>query len=253
VIDASDVFRGPRSRLMRSIAPLRPGGNWITTAVAWQCNSLIEGAMYSVVVRSTNSGGISSRLQQDAGGKSSSDADYARFASVVLPHLDAAYNLAYWLTRNRTDAEDIVQDTSLRAFTAIRGFTGGSARAWTLCIVRIPPAPGSARTIRRKCLLSMICKRSKLRTPSLEDPEAGTPGDGAIAKTDAAQLCAAIAALPLPFRETLVLRDVEGLDYREIAEATVACFTDKDAVSKLKTPNVGNAQDMGAVARNAFL
>src|ERR1700752_4477947 len=62
--------------------------------------------------------------------------DNALFAGVVMPHLDAAYNLAYWLTRNRTDAEDVVQDASLRAFRGIRGFAGGSARAWVLSIVR---------------------------------------------------------------------------------------------------------------------
>jgi DNA-directed RNA polymerase specialized sigma24 family protein len=62
--------------------------------------------------------------------------DSALFAGVVMPHLDAAYNLAYWLTRNRTDAEDVVQDASLRAFRGIRGFVGGSARAWVLRIVR---------------------------------------------------------------------------------------------------------------------
>jgi hypothetical protein len=147
---------------------LRPGGNWITTAVALQCNLLIEGAMYSVVVRSTNSGAISSRSQQDAGGKSNSNDDYACFASVVLPHLDAAFNLAYWLTRNRTDAEDIVQDTSLRSFTAIRGFAGGSARAWTLCIVRNTACSWLRKNHPTQCLSSMIWKWSKLCTPSLE-------------------------------------------------------------------------------------
>ena len=62
--------------------------------------------------------------------------DNARFRSVVMPHIDAAYNLAHWLTGNRTDAEDVVQDASLRAFRAIRGYAGGSARAWLLSIVR---------------------------------------------------------------------------------------------------------------------
>src|SRR5580700_11622146 len=68
-------------------------------------------------------------------GRSASD-DGACFGSVVLPHLDAAYNLAHWLTGNRADAEDVVQEASLRAFRAIRGFAGGSARAWVLSIVR---------------------------------------------------------------------------------------------------------------------
>jgi DNA-directed RNA polymerase specialized sigma24 family protein len=62
--------------------------------------------------------------------------DNARFANVVMPHIDEAYRLAHWLTGNRTDAEDVVQDASLRAFRSIRGFAGGSARAWLLSIAR---------------------------------------------------------------------------------------------------------------------
>src|ERR1700751_6077960 len=62
--------------------------------------------------------------------------DNARFRSVVMPHIDDAYRLARWLTGNRTDAEDVVQDASLRAFRAIREFAGGSSRAWVLSIVR---------------------------------------------------------------------------------------------------------------------
>ncbi|MGB8893820.1 MAG: sigma factor, partial [Pseudolabrys sp.] len=62
--------------------------------------------------------------------------DNARFRSVVMPHIDDAYRLAHWLTGNRTDAEDVVQDASLRAFRAIREFAGGSARSWLLTIVR---------------------------------------------------------------------------------------------------------------------
>jgi Sigma-70 region 2 len=62
--------------------------------------------------------------------------DNARFANVVMPYIDDAYRLAHWLTGNSTDAEDVVQDASLRAFRAIRGYAGGSARAWLLSIVR---------------------------------------------------------------------------------------------------------------------
>ena len=62
--------------------------------------------------------------------------DNARFADVVMPHIDDAYRLAHWLTGNSTDAEDVVQDASLRAFRAVQGYAGGSARAWLLNIVR---------------------------------------------------------------------------------------------------------------------
>jgi RNA polymerase sigma factor (sigma-70 family) len=146
--------------------------------------------------------------------------DNALFASVVMPHLDAAYNLAHWLTGNRTDAEDVVQDASLRAFRAIRGFAGGSARAWVLSIVR-----NTAYSWLRKNRPAAIVTVKDLETveaahAKLGDPDADTPEAALIAKTDAAQLRAAIAALPTPFRETLVLRDIEGLDYREIGQAT---------------------------------
>src|SRR5258708_37362644 len=62
--------------------------------------------------------------------------DNARFRSVVMPHIDDAYRLAHWVTGNRTDAEDVVQDASLRAFRALREFAGGRARSWLLSIVR---------------------------------------------------------------------------------------------------------------------
>ena len=146
--------------------------------------------------------------------------DNARFASVVMPHLDAAYNLAYWLVRNRTDAEDVVQDASLRAFRAIRGFAGGSARAWVLSIVR-----NTAYSWLRKNRPAAVVTVDDLEAVELAqanpgDPEAATPEATLLAKIDAERLRAAIAALPAPFRETLVLRDIEGLDYREIAQAT---------------------------------
>ena len=136
------------------------------------------------------------------------------------PHLDAAYSLAHWLTGNRADAEDVVQDASLRAFRAIRGFAGGSARAWVLRIVR-----NSAYSWLRKNRPATVFTVEDLEAVEAAhakpgDPDAETPEAALIAKSNAQQIRAAIAALPTPFRETLVLRDIEGLDYREIAEAT---------------------------------
>jgi len=146
--------------------------------------------------------------------------DNARFASLVMPHIDDAYRLAHWLTGNRADAEDVVQDASLRAFRAIRGFAGGSARAWVLSIVR-----NTAYSWLRKNRPAAVVTVEDLEAVELAhakpgDPDAETPEAALIAKTDADHLRWAIAALPPPFRETLVLRDIEGLDYREIAEAT---------------------------------
>ena len=146
--------------------------------------------------------------------------DSARFSNVVMPHIDDAYRLAHWLTGNSTDAEDVVQDASLRAFRAIRGFAGGSARAWLLSIVR-----NTAYSWLRKNRPTAVVTVDDLEAVELGqtnpgDPNAETPEANLLAKIDAEQLRAAIAALPALFRETLVLRDVEGLDYREIAQAT---------------------------------
>jgi RNA polymerase sigma-70 factor (ECF subfamily) len=146
--------------------------------------------------------------------------DNARFRTVVMPHIDEAYRLARWLTGNRTDAEDVVQDASLRAFRAIREFAGGSPRSWLLSIVR-----NTAYSWLRKNRPATIFTVEDLEAVELENAKPGEPSDetpeaALIAKADAEQLRATIAALPAPFRETLVLRDIEGLDYREIAEAT---------------------------------
>ena len=146
--------------------------------------------------------------------------DNTRFRNIVMPHINEAYRLAHWLTGNRTDAEDVVQDASLRAFRAIRSFAGGSARSWLLSIVR-----NTAYSWLRKNRPTTVVTVEDLETVEIKDASPGDHGDetpeaALIAKADAEQLQGAIAALPSPFRETLVLRDIEGLDYREIAEAT---------------------------------
>jgi RNA polymerase sigma factor (sigma-70 family) len=153
-----------------------------------------------------------------------SDDDKARFASVVLPHIGDAYALARWITGDRTDAEDVVQDACLRAFRAIGAFGGSNARAWTLTIVR-----NAAYTLLSKRRATPLVAVGDLddveRAQSHDSADHGgtpTPEAELIAKADAARLEAAIAALPPPFRETLVLRDLQGLDYREIAEVTGA-------------------------------
>src|SRR5438105_12353953 len=150
----------------------------------------------------------------------SSDDDRARFASVVLPHLADAYALARWLTGNRADADDVVQEACLRAFRGIDGFTGASARAWVLTIVRHAAYTWlgknrPAALVMTDDLEAAERNRSDGACDAPQSPEAAL-----IAKTDAARLETAIAELPVPFRETLVLRDVQGLDYREIADVT---------------------------------
>jgi len=146
--------------------------------------------------------------------------DNARFKAVVLPYLDEAYRLARWLTGNGADAEDVVQDASLRAFRAIRDYAGGNPRAWLLSIVR-NTAYSWLHKNRPATIVAVDDLEAVEREQAAPDERRDdTPEASLIAKVDAEQLRAAIAKLPGPFRETLVLRDIEGLDYREIAEAT---------------------------------
>ncbi|HZO47857.1 MAG TPA: sigma-70 family RNA polymerase sigma factor [Xanthobacteraceae bacterium] len=153
-----------------------------------------------------------------------SDEERDRFRQVVLPYLADCYALARWLTGDRADAEDVVQDACLRALRGIGGFAGTNARAWTLTIVR-NTAYSWLRKNRPAALVVVEDLEALERgqagcSAHVADHRAETPEALLIAKTEAARLERAIAALPIPFRETLVLRDVQGLGYREIAEIT---------------------------------
>jgi RNA polymerase sigma factor (sigma-70 family) len=148
--------------------------------------------------------------------------DQARFRAVVLPYLSDAYALARWLTGNPTDADDVVQEACLRAFRGIGGFAGGNARAWLLTITRHAAFTWLSKN--RSPALVIVDDLEEAERKELNrglPPEASeTPEAALIAKADATRLEAAIAQLPVPFREALVLRDVQGLDYREIAQVT---------------------------------
>lgn len=135
-----------------------------------------------------------------------------RFEQLVLPHLDAAYNLARWLDRASTGADDVVQEAVLRAYRAFDGFRGGDARPWLLAIVR-------------NCHFSAVSRARRQAAEPLEglQPEALTapepdPEAVAVEADRARRLNTLIAALPVEFRETLILREMEELTYREIAE-----------------------------------
>jgi RNA polymerase sigma factor (sigma-70 family) len=145
-----------------------------------------------------------------------------RFANVVMPHLDDAYGLARWVTGSRADAEDVVQEACLRAFRGIAGFSGGNGRAWVLAIVR-NAAYDWMRKNRSPTVVHVDDLEAIERMQAPEDAASTTgesPEAALIARADEARLEAAIAGLPTVFRETLVLRDVQGLDYREIAAIT---------------------------------
>jgi len=144
-----------------------------------------------------------------------------RFRALVLPLTDDAYTLARWLCRNPADAEDIVQEAALRALKALETTSVERPKAWFLAIVRNAAISWIARN--RPKDLAYVGDMSDL---DALDPRLGEaapdPEAALIALEDGARLRGAIAALPAPLRETLVLRDVNGLSYRDIAEATGA-------------------------------
>jgi RNA polymerase sigma-70 factor (ECF subfamily) len=135
-----------------------------------------------------------------------------RFEQAVLPHLDAAYNLARWLLRDAHDAEDMVQQSCLRAFDNFGRFRGGDARAWLLTIVR------------NACFSHLRQRRGEADTRETIDEQIAAPltqNDPQLAllrRLDRDALAAAIEQLPAVFREAFVLREMENLSYQQIAE-----------------------------------
>jgi RNA polymerase sigma factor (sigma-70 family) len=136
----------------------------------------------------------------------------ARFEQAVLPHLDAAYNLARWLTRNDADAEDVVQEAFLRAHRFFGGFHGGDSRAWLLTIVR------------NTCYTWLQQNRARdLTTPfdeEIHSVEGDNPETVFVRNADQQMLKRALEELPVEFREVMILRELEGLTYKEIAGVT---------------------------------
>lgn len=143
----------------------------------------------------------------------------ATFSEEILPHLDAAHNLARWLVRNSEDAEDIVQEACLRALRFFDGFRGGSARAWLLRIVRNTSYKWLQKNGAR---LPAVEFDESIHTEGLDLTSAETPETLLIQSADRQMVERALRALPVRFREMLVLRELQGLTYREISEVTGA-------------------------------
>jgi RNA polymerase sigma-70 factor (ECF subfamily) len=128
---------------------------------------------------------------------------------VIVPHLDAAYRLARWLMRNEDDADDVVQEASLRALRYFRTFTGGNGRAWFLSVVR--NTCRSWRGHREQGSNEAFDEERHF------DRSARTPETLALQSDDLMLIERAMAKVPDRFRELLVLRELQGLSYREIA------------------------------------
>jgi len=137
---------------------------------------------------------------------------FERFEDAVLPHLDAAYNLARWLMRDDHEAQDAVQDACVRALRFFSGFHGGDGRVWLLSIVR------------NTCFSRMRSRRPHQGDMEFDeqahgiDDEAANPERLLLRSRDEAALRRALEALPPEFREVIVMRELEGLSYKEIAD-----------------------------------
>jgi RNA polymerase sigma-70 factor (ECF subfamily) len=135
----------------------------------------------------------------------------ARFEQAVLPHLDAAYNLARWLTRDGHDAEDVVQEAYLRALQFFDGFHGTDGRAWLLRIVRNTCYTWLQRNRGHK----LATFDEEVHGAAAEDERPETP---LLRQEEQQRVRRALEALPVEFREVLVLRELEGLSYKQIAD-----------------------------------
>jgi RNA polymerase sigma-70 factor (ECF subfamily) len=148
--------------------------------------------------------------------------DLRRFEQAVLPHMDAAYNLARWLVRDPSTAEDVVQDAALRAWKYFASLRGGSERPWLLQIVR-NTAYSCIRQQHRAGEVSLTVGTNvdgdECADLELADPQPG-PEASLAHRQDLAALDGALDALPIALRECLVLREVELLSYKEIARVT---------------------------------
>ena len=138
--------------------------------------------------------------------------DRLRFEQLVVPHVDAAFNLARWLLRRREDAEEVAQEALLRACRFFRGFHGGDARAWLLQIVRNTCYSWLEKNRPRELMVEF--------DEELHLRPVATPESIAIADEDRERLSRALETLPARFREVLVLRELEGCSYKEIAAIT---------------------------------
>jgi RNA polymerase sigma-70 factor (ECF subfamily) len=162
-----------------------------------------------------------------------------RFEQAVLPHLDAAYNLARWLTRNDQDAQDVTQEAFLRAFRFFDGYQGGNMRAWLLTIVR------------NTCYTWLHQNRSPESAVEFdEEIHSDEMSGGAdpelqvLASADKETLHRALEELPEIFREVLVLREMEGMSYKEIAN--VASVSLGTVMSRLARARTRLRQSLGA-------
>jgi RNA polymerase sigma factor (sigma-70 family) len=142
-----------------------------------------------------------------------------RFEAQVLPYLDAAYRFARWLARSPADAEDVVQEAMLRAYRGFDALRGSDVKAWLLTIVRNCHSTALRQQHQRGVLVPLPEEHETDAVPALV-ASGLEPESESIRRDEQLTLERLIAALPQEYREVLVLREIEELSYREIAEAT---------------------------------
>jgi RNA polymerase sigma-70 factor (ECF subfamily) len=162
-----------------------------------------------------------------------------RFEQSVLPHLDAAYNLARWLTRNEQDAQDVTQESFLRAFRFFDGYQGGNMRAWLLTIVRNTCYTWLHRNRPPESAVEFDEEIHSEELSGSADPELQV-----LANADKETVQRALEELPEIFREVLVLREMEGMSYKEIAD--VASVSLGTVMSRLARARTRLRQSLGA-------
>jgi RNA polymerase sigma-70 factor (ECF subfamily) len=161
--------------------------------------------------------------QQASGSIVQNKDDRVMFDEVFLPHMAEAYRLAQWLTGNANDAEDVVQDAALRAFRGIKTFGAVNARAWSLTIVRNTAYSWLMKNKSKAVVFTDDLSMTEQQELEHEGPQGKrieTPEEIALFKADAEEVQHALAQLPEHFREVIVLREINQLNYRDIAEIT---------------------------------
>jgi RNA polymerase sigma factor (sigma-70 family) len=174
--------------------------------------------------------------------------DRTPFEEIVLPHLDSAHNLARWLVRDASLAEDVVQDAMLRALGYFSSFRGGDARAWLMQIVRNVAYNALASKQRRaETSLEENAPDCADLSPLLSIPDTAEDPEAALTRRqDLDQLEQALTALPVELRECLVLRELEALSYKDIAHVTgVPIGTVMSRLWRARQTLVGVGQSQG--------
>ena len=193
-----------------------------TLTIRWRdfrCTELINGVL---IDRPEGSDRLSGQQRTSVSIVQSKD-QRAAFDEVFLPHMAEGYRLAQWLTGSASDAEDIVQEAALRAFRGIKTFGAVNARAWSLAIVRNTAFSWLAKNRPKAVVSTGDLGARELQALEQEGPRGErmeTPEEIVLLKADAEQLQKALAQLPAQFREVIVLRELNQMNYRDIAEIT---------------------------------